>query len=130
MNIAKLLFSAGRPCAGWRLLVPVFTSLGAWGNLVDPWVYRAIITDIAGVFVSKATGLWPEILEELRSGGGEADVEAPPAPATPPPSGPSTTAAPPGGLGPSEAPSSEAAGAPPSQTSAAGGATKPPVAPA
>src|SRR5947208_2416360 len=130
MNIAKRLLSVARPYAGRLLLVAVLTSLGALGELVEPWVYRAIINDIAGVFVSKATGLWPEILEELRSGGGEADVEAPPAPATPPPSGPSTTAARPGGLGPSEAPSSEAAGAPPSQTSAAGGATKPPLAPA
>src|SRR6266566_11534 len=130
MNIARRLLSVARPYAGRLLLVAVLTSLGALGELVEPWVYRAIINDIAGVFVSKATGLWPEILEELRSGGGEADVEAPPAPATPPPSGPSTTAAPPGGLGPSEAPSSEAAGAPPSQTSAAGGATKPPLAPA
>jgi len=86
MNIAKRLLSVARPYAGRLLLVAVLTSLGALGELVEPWVYRAIINDIAGVFVSKATGLWPEILEELRSGGGEADVETPPAPATPPPS--------------------------------------------
>src|SRR5919201_1794881 len=94
MNIAKRLFAVARPYAGRLLLVAVLTSLGALGELVEPWVYRAIINDIAGVFVSKATGLWPEILEELRSGG-EADVEAPPAaPATPPAAAP-TPAAPP-----------------------------------
>ena len=118
MNIAKRLLSVARPYAGRLLLVAVLTSLGALGELVEPWVYRAIINDIAGVFVSKETGLWPEILEELRSGGGEADVEAPPAPATPPSAGPPTTAAPPPGQAPSAATGSEAAGAPPPQTSA------------
>ena len=127
MNIAKRLLSVARPYAGRLLLVAVLTSLGALGELVEPWVYRAIINDIAGVFVSKATGLWPEILEELRSGGGEAEVETPPAPATPPPSGPSTTTAPPVGQAPSAATGSEPAGAPSSATSATGGAAKPPL---
>src|SRR5204863_4662729 len=128
MNMAKRLFAVARPYAGRLLLVAVLTSLGALGELVEPWVYRAIINDIAGVFVSKETGLWPEILEELRSGGGEADLEAPPAaPATPPPSGPSTMATPPAGQAPSAATGSEAAGAPPPPTSATGGAAKPPL---
>ena len=130
MNIAKRLLSVARPYAGRLLLVAVLTSLGALGELVEPWVYRAIINDIAGVFVSKATGLWPEILEELRSGGGEADVETPPAPATPPPSGPSTTTAPPVGQAPSAATGSEPAGAPkPAAAFAAAGRTKPPTGP-
>jgi ABC-type multidrug transport system fused ATPase/permease subunit len=97
MHIAKRLFSVARPYAGRLLLVAVLTSLGALGELVEPWVYRAIINDIAGVFVSKASGLWPEILEELRSGGAETDVEAPTTPVNPPAPGPSTPAAAPAG---------------------------------
>jgi ABC-type bacteriocin/lantibiotic exporter with double-glycine peptidase domain len=50
-------------------------------ELVEPWVYRAIINDIAGVFVSRETGLLPEILDELK--GGEAESESEPAIQTP-----------------------------------------------
>ncbi len=76
MHILKRLFSVARPYAGRLLLVAVLTSLGALGELVEPWVYRAIINDIAGVFVSRANGVWPEILEELRSGGVDTEPEA------------------------------------------------------
>ena len=88
MHTFRRLIAIGRPYAGRLLLVGVLTSLGALGELVEPWVYRAIINDIAGVFVSKATGLWPEILESLRGGESEAEPEGPPlgasTPALPP----------------------------------------------
>lgn len=91
MHTMQRLFSIARPYAGRLLLVAVLTSVGALGGLVEPWVYRAIINDIAGVFVSKQSGLWPEILEELR--GGEAEPETMlPAPSNPaPPTGPAAT---------------------------------------
>lgn len=89
MNILRRLVQVARPYAGRLLLVALLTSLGALGELVEPWVYRAIVNDIAGVFVSKATGLWPEILEELRSGGAEEEAEAPAPSGTP--STPETT---------------------------------------
>jgi ABC-type multidrug transport system fused ATPase/permease subunit len=94
MSTFERLFSIARPYAGRLLLVALLTSLGALGELVEPWVYRAIINDIAGVFVSRETGLWPQILEELR-GGAEPEASEPspvsPAPSTEPatvPSGP------------------------------------------
>src|SRR5712692_7929341 len=87
MHIIKRLVSVARPYAGRLLLVAVLTSLGALGELVEPWVYRAIINDIAGVFVSRASGLWPAIIEELKSGGIEEEPEAAPpaAPSNPTP---------------------------------------------
>jgi ATP-binding cassette, subfamily B, bacterial len=111
MHIIKRLVSVARPYAGRLLLVAVLTSLGALGELVEPWVYRAIINDIAGVFVSKASGLWPAIIEELKSGGMEEEPEvAPPAapsnpaPVPAPQPAPSQTpgSAPPGAVGPKE----------------------------
>src|SRR5712692_10615506 len=89
MPILKRLVSIARPYAGKLLLVAVLTSAGALTELVEPWVYRAIINDIAGVFVSKETGLWPEILDELR-GGAEPETPEPslPSPVTGPGMGP------------------------------------------
>ncbi len=84
MHTLNRLFLIARPYAGRLILVAVLTSLGALAELVEPWVYRAIINDIAGVFVSKETGLWPEFLEELRGGASESEV-------TPPPTAPSPT---------------------------------------
>ncbi len=83
MNTIRRLISIARPYGGRLLLVAVLTSAGALAELVEPWVYRAIINDIAGVFVSRETGLWPEILEELRGGGPEPEFTTPPgSPAT------------------------------------------------
>jgi len=76
------LISIARPYMGRLLLVAVLTSAGALAELVEPWVYRAIINDIAGVFVSKATGLWPEVVEELRGGEPEVPETAPAGPPT------------------------------------------------
>ena len=78
MPTFKRLISIARPYAMKLVFVAVLTSAGALADLVEPWVYRAIIDDIAGVFVSRATGLWPEIVEELR---GEPESEALPPPA-------------------------------------------------
>src|SRR5438105_5166796 len=90
MHILQRLFAIARPYAAKLLFVAIFTSLGALGELVEPWVYRAIVNDIAGVFVSKESGVWPEILEELRTGGPDSDVEAP----APPSSSPAPSLAP------------------------------------
>jgi ABC-type multidrug transport system fused ATPase/permease subunit len=76
MPTVRRLASIARPYAGRLLLVALLTSLGALGELIEPWVYRAIINDIAGVFVSRATGLLPEILEELRGGETETEPDA------------------------------------------------------
>jgi ABC-type multidrug transport system fused ATPase/permease subunit len=87
MHILQRLFAIARPYTAKLLFVAIFTSLGALGELVEPWVYRAIVNDIAGVFVSKESGIWPEILEELRTGGPDSDVEAPaPSSSSPAPS--------------------------------------------
>jgi len=83
MHTFQRLVSIARPYAGRLLLAALLTSLGALAVLVEPWVYRAIINDIAGVFVSRETGLLPEIIEELR--GGEGEVELPPASQVPNP---------------------------------------------
>ena len=77
MRILKRLLSIARPYAGRLLLVSLLTSLGALGELVEPWVYRAVINDIAGVFVNKETGVWHQIVEELRSGGDEGELPGP-----------------------------------------------------
>ncbi len=66
MHTVRRLMHIARPFAGKLLLVALLTSVGALAELLEPWVYRAIINDIAGVFVSKETGLLPQILEELR----------------------------------------------------------------
>jgi ABC-type multidrug transport system fused ATPase/permease subunit len=76
MNTLQRLVAIARPYAGRLLLVAVLTSMGALGELIEPWVYRAIVNDIVGVFVSRATGLLPEILEELRGGEAETEPEA------------------------------------------------------
>lgn len=83
MHTYRRLISIARAYAGRLLLVALLTSMGAMGELVEPWVYRAIINDIAGVFVSKESGLWPEIWEELRGGGGETEPDAIPSSPTP-----------------------------------------------
>src|SRR3989442_589523 len=57
MPILKRLVSIARPYAGKLLLVAVLTSTCALAELVEPWVYRAIVNDIAGVFISKHNGL-------------------------------------------------------------------------
>ncbi len=85
MSTYQRLISIARPYAGRLLLVAVLTSAGALAELVEPWVYRAIINDIAGVFVSQETELWPEILEELRGGPAEPET-TPPEPSAAPPS--------------------------------------------
>jgi len=82
MHTFTRLVSIARPYAGRLLLIALLTSVGALAELVEPWVYRAIINDIAGVFVSKETGLIPQILEELRGGAAEGEPE----PGTPAPS--------------------------------------------
>ncbi len=79
MRILRRLLLIARPYAGRLVLVSVLTSLGALGELVEPWVYRAVINDIAGVFVSKETHVWSEIMEELRTGGVENDSDSQPA---------------------------------------------------
>ncbi len=81
MTATQRLISIARPYAGRLLLVSVLTSAGALAELVEPWVYRAIINDIAGVFVSKASGLWDEFLEEF-GGGAETDAAGPGAPSS------------------------------------------------
>ncbi len=78
MHTVRRLMDIARPYAGKLLLVALLTSVGALAELIEPWVYRAIINDIAGVFVSKETGLLPQILEELRGGAEEAAPEGPP----------------------------------------------------
>lgn len=112
MRILRRLLLIARPYAGRLVLVAVLTSLGALGELVEPWVYRAVVNDIAGVFVSKETGVWSQILEELRSGGGEEGESPSPAPA---PAGTSTPAAQPGQTVPQDG-KSEAAPVPPQPT--------------
>ena len=52
MHTFTRLVSIARPYAGRLLLIALLTSVGALAELVEPWVYRAIINDIAGVFVS------------------------------------------------------------------------------
>ena len=85
MPILKRLVSIARPYAGKLLLVAVLTSTGALAELVEPWVYRAIVNDIAGVFISKQNGFWAEILEELRGGGPEPEATETPSSASPGP---------------------------------------------
>ena len=41
----------GRPYTGQFLLVAVLVSLGTVSSLFQPWVYRTIVNDVAGVFV-------------------------------------------------------------------------------
>src|SRR5712692_9278262 len=82
MPILKRLVSIARPYAGKLLLVAVLTSAGALAELVEPWVYRAIVNDIAGVFISKQNGFWAEILEELRGGGPEPEATETPSSAS------------------------------------------------
>ena len=85
MHTVKRLISIARPYLGKLIVVAALTSMGALAELVEPLVYRAIINDIAGVFVSRETGLFPEILEELRSGRTEPETTTPrePAPTEP-----------------------------------------------
>ncbi|HLW79432.1 MAG TPA: hypothetical protein VKU44_07510, partial [Terriglobia bacterium] len=121
INIIRQLLRVARPYAGRLLLVAMLTSLGALGELVEPWVYRAIINDIAGVFVSRASGIWPEILEELRSGGVEDEPDA-----TVPPAGPSGAAPAPASPHEEHAESSTPAGSTPA-TAATSPQTSPPT---
>lgn len=114
-SVVRRLLNVARPYAGRLLLVAMLTSLGALGELVEPWVYRAIINDIAGVFVSRATGIWPEILEELRSGG----VEEEPDVTLPPPASPSASGAAEGSTRAASASSAPATGATPASSGAA-----------
>jgi ATP-binding cassette subfamily B protein len=86
MHTLRRLMAIARPYAGRLLLVALLTSVGALAELLEPWVYRAIINDIAGVFVSRETELLPEILEELRGGASESEAESPaPSPTPDPP---------------------------------------------
>lgn len=43
----------------WRgfVLVAVLVSLGTGAGLLEPWIYRAIIDDVAGVFVTEPSGV-------------------------------------------------------------------------
>jgi ABC-type multidrug transport system fused ATPase/permease subunit len=91
MHILQRLYGIARPYAAKLLIVAILTSLGALGELVEPWVYRAIINDIAGVFVSKESGIWPEILDELRTDSPESENEVP-APSPPTATGTGTAA--------------------------------------
>jgi ABC-type multidrug transport system fused ATPase/permease subunit len=83
MHTLRRLLAIARPYTGRLLLVTVLTSVGALVELVEPWVYRAIVNDIAGVFVSRENSLGREILEELR-GGAESEPSAPAEEAPPP----------------------------------------------
>lgn len=89
MNTYARLFAIARPYAARLLLVALLTSMGALAELVEPWVYRAIVNDIAGVFVSRESGILAEILEQL--GGGETENAEPPTSAPAPQSAPPTT---------------------------------------
>jgi ABC-type multidrug transport system fused ATPase/permease subunit len=57
MPTFRRLLSIARPHAAKLLIVALLTSVGALAELVVSWVYRAIINDIAGVFVSRETGV-------------------------------------------------------------------------
>ncbi|MBZ5563261.1 MAG: ABC transporter ATP-binding protein/permease [Acidobacteriia bacterium] len=83
MHTVRRLMDIARPYAGKLLLVALLTSVGALAELVEPWVYRAIINDLAGVFVSRETGLLPQILEELRGGPEETEPEGTPSGSAP-----------------------------------------------
>lgn len=82
MHTFKRLLAIARPYLGKLLLATLLTSVGALAELVEPWVYRAIVNDIAGVFVNRETHLLREILEELR-GGAESEPEPEPPPSSP-----------------------------------------------
>lgn len=49
------VLSLGRGHLRTFLLIAVLASLGTGATLLEPWIYRAIIDDIAGVFVSSET---------------------------------------------------------------------------
>jgi ABC-type multidrug transport system fused ATPase/permease subunit len=48
------VLALGRDRLGAFLAVAVLVSLGTGASLLEPWIYRAIIDDIAGVFVTPA----------------------------------------------------------------------------
>jgi ATP-binding cassette subfamily B protein len=55
MKALSHVLSLGRGHIRAFLLVAVLASLGTGATLLEPWIYRAIIDDIAGVFVSPET---------------------------------------------------------------------------
>jgi ABC-type multidrug transport system fused ATPase/permease subunit len=98
MSTYARIFAIARPYAARLLLVALLTSMGALAELVEPWVYRAIVNDIAGVFVSRESGLLAEILEQLSGGEGETtepSATTPATPSTPPTPQPATQDPPP-----------------------------------
>ncbi len=52
MKTVPEVLSLGRGHGRKFLLIAILTSLGTGAALVEPWIYRAIIDDIAGVFVT------------------------------------------------------------------------------
>ena len=50
-RITLRILRLGRPHAGQFLLIAVLVSLGTVSSLFQPWVYRTIVNDVAGVFV-------------------------------------------------------------------------------
>lgn len=85
MNVFHRLVDFARPYKGRLLLVALLTSAGALSELVEPWVYRAIVNDIAGVFVTRATRPWEEVWDELRGVEPEAGAAEVTQPEAPPP---------------------------------------------
>jgi hypothetical protein len=52
MKALGQVLSLGRGHLRTFLLIAVLASLGTAATLLEPWIYRAIIDDIAGVFLS------------------------------------------------------------------------------
>ena len=46
------ILALGRGRAGRFALVALLVSLGTAASLFEPWIYRAIVDDVAGVFVA------------------------------------------------------------------------------
>jgi hypothetical protein len=51
MNTLTRILLLGKSRVKGFLLVALLVSLGTATTLIEPWIYRAIIDDIAGVFV-------------------------------------------------------------------------------
>src|SRR5512143_1129083 len=54
MNTILRILGLGREKAAGFALVAVLVSLGTAASLFEPWIYRAIVDDVAGVFVTPA----------------------------------------------------------------------------
>lgn len=66
MHTFLQVLKLGRDRARGFVLVAVLVSLGTGAALLEPWIYRAIIDDVAGVFVTSPTRAGePPSVEEL-----------------------------------------------------------------